>query len=135
MSSMGSVYVGTSLFNAARARIIQRKFREAGFDISYDWTTHGQVFTPAELARFGELEEEGVRTCDLFFMIQPGRSGTHCELGMARVLGKHIVILEDGKAVEQKTFYYRPDGHPRPIHKFRNEDAAIAFAINLLRGQ
>lgn len=131
---MGSVYVGTSLFNADRARTIQRKFREAGFDISYDWTQHGQVFTPADLARFGELEEAGVRDCDLFFMIQPGRFGTHCELGMARVLGKHVVILEDGRTTEQKTFYYRPDGHARPIHKLRDEDEAIALAINLLRG-
>lgn len=130
---MESVYIGTSLFNADRARTIQRKFREAGVEISYEWWKHGQVFSTADLAKFGELEEAGVRNCGLFFMIQPGRHGTHCELGMARVLGKHVVILEDQKPTEEKTFYYRPDGHARPIHKFRDEDEAIAFAINLLR--
>ena len=130
---MKSVYVATSLHNAARAREIQRRFRAYGVAVSYDWTVHGRIDDPAELARVGELEEQGVRDCDLLFMIFPARSGAHCELGMARALGKHIVLLEEELPPEEKTFYHRPAAHARPIHRFNDADAAIALALSLLR--
>lgn len=128
----GTVYVGSSLHNAQRVRQIQQKFRDAGVEITYDWTGHGQIFDDETLALVGEEEERGIRECTLFFMVHPARNGTHCELGMARVLDKHIVILEEGD-FEKKTFYYRPASHPNPIHRFTSEDEAIAFALRLLR--
>lgn len=127
-----SVYIGSSLLNHDRVRIIQRRFLDAGIKITHDWTVHGQVFTDQDLARIGELEEKAVKDCDLFFMIHPARNGTHCELGMARVLNKHIVILEDIAPAEKKTFYYRPPDHPIPINRFQTEDEAISFALTLL---
>lgn len=129
----GSVYVGSSLFNAERVRQIQKMFRDAGIRISYDWTQHGQIVDDELLAHIGDLEEKGVIDCDLFFMIHPSRNGSHCELGMARVLQKHIVILEEGPPIEKKTFYYRPTNHHRPIHRFTNATKAVAFAIDLLK--
>lgn len=128
----GIVYVGSSLHNADRVRVIQQRFRDAGISISYDWTEHGQIFDDEELAKVGEAEERGVIECDLFFMVHPARNGTHCELGMARVLNKHIVILEEG-VFEKKTFYYRPAGHSRPVHRFTDADVAVQFAIKLLQ--
>ncbi len=129
---MGKVYVASSLHNAQRVRRIQNRFAMEEVFTTYDWTSHSQVFEPADLARYGELEEKGVVDCDVFFMIHPARNGAHCELGMARVLGKHIVILEDVPVEELKTFYFRPDGHHRPIHRFQNEDAAVEFALSIL---
>jgi nucleoside 2-deoxyribosyltransferase len=123
---MGRVYVGTSLLNAVRAQQIIARFREAGVAVTYDWTTHNQVYDDSDLVIVGQLEEEGVRTCDLFFMIQPARNGTHCEFGMARAWGKPVVILEE-VIVEKKTFYYRPG-----VYRFKTEDEAVTFALKLL---
>jgi hypothetical protein len=124
-----SVYVGTSLFNAQRAKQIIAKFLAANIPISYDWTTHGQASGQDDLAKYGKLEEEGVRECSLFFMIQPGRSGTHCEFGMAYAWGKPIIILEDVE-VEQKTFYYRPN-----IFRFKTEEEAFTKALQILEAK
>lgn len=129
---MSSVYVGTSLFNADRAKQISRIFEVNGVPTTYKWYKHGQVFDDDVLARVGEAEEAGVRDCDLFFMIHPARLGSHCELGMARVLGKHIVILEEVAVSEKKPFYYRPAGHPRPIYRFADEQEAVSCALRLL---
>lgn len=129
---MGLVYVGSSLHNTQRVRQIQQRLQDAGIRITYDWTIRGQIFDEETLAVVGEEEERGVRDCELFFMIHPARNGTHCELGMARALNKHIVILENG-TFEKKTFYYRPHGHPNPIHRFTNEDEAITFVLQLFR--
>jgi len=126
------VYVATSLFNADQARNVASLFESHGITITYKWYEHGQLFDEQELADCGEAEEKGVVDCDLFFLIHPARYGAHCELGMARVLGKKIVILEP-EPIEKKTFYYRPAGHPRPIYRFRNQQEAVDFAINLLR--
>jgi nucleoside 2-deoxyribosyltransferase len=123
------VYVGSSLFNTIRVRQIQERFRLAGIGISYDWSKHGQVYNEAELARIGDLEERGVKDCDLFFMIQPARNGTHCEMGLARAWGKPIVILEEIE-VEQKTFYYRPG-----VYRCKTEDEAFNLALRLLEGK
>ncbi len=125
-------YVASSLFNAEKVQLVQKKLQELDFTITYDWTTHGQLTSVDDLTKVGMLEEQGVKDCDLFFMIHPARNGTHCELGMARVLNKHIVILEDGVQIEQKTFYYRPEGHLYPINKFIDLDKALVFAAKLL---
>ena len=122
------VYVGSSLHNANRVREIQARFKQAGVSITYDWTTHGQVYSEDQLAAIGESEERGVEECDLFFMIQPGRTGTHYELGLARGLRKPVVILEEVE-VEKKTFYYCLG-----VHRFKSEDEAFGFALRLLQG-
>ncbi len=125
---MSKIYVGTSLHNADRAKHIIKRFLDKGISISYDWTRHGQVYNDDELAKYGLLEEQGVRSCDVFFMIQPARIGTGIEFGMAYILGKPIIILEDVEA-EKKTFYYRPN-----VFRFKSEDDAISFALSKLEG-
>lgn len=129
----GSVYVASSLLNATRVREVQNRFRAAGIEISYDWTSLGKITDESILAKIGEDEEQGVVTCDLLFMMHPARNGTHCELGMARVLDKHIIILEEGPEFEKKPFYYRPADSYRPIHRFKNEDEAFSLALELLK--
>lgn len=121
---MPSVYVGTSLHNASRAKSIIARFKDNNIEISYDWTFHGQVFDIDDLTYIAKAEINGVRNCDLFFMIQPGRSGTHCELGIAIALNKPIIILGDGCVFEKKSFYYAEG-----IEHFSDEDAAINAAL------
>ncbi len=124
---MKKVYVGSSLHNVEAVRRIQARFAAIGVGITYDWTIAGQITDPAELRRVGDLEMAGVRDCDLFFMMQPARNGTHCELGMALAWWKPIVLLEETK-VEQKTFYYNPS-----VYRFEDEETAFAFAKEFLQ--
>lgn len=121
------VYVGTSLHNADRACQLINKFLDAGILVTYQWTQHGQIFDDEELTKVGKLEIDGVRDCDLFFMIQPGRAGTHCELGIAIALDKPIVILEEIEA-EKKTFYYQPN-----VYRYKTELEAFTAAIEILQ--
>ena len=102
------------------------RFRQSGIPITYDWTTHGQVYSDEDLKRFGIAEEQGINQCDVFFMIFPGRAGTHVELGLARGNGKHIVLLEEAE-VERKTFYHLPG-----VMRFKEAELAIQHTINFL---
>lgn len=127
---MASVYVGTSLLNAERAKRIINRFISAGITVTYDWTVHGKITDLAKLGEISQAEEDGVKDCNLFFMIQPGRKGTHCELGMARAWRKQIVILEDQGPVDEVSFYHRQS---QPIHRYTDEEQAIAKSIELLK--
>ena len=127
-SSLGKVYIGTSLHNAGRANEIREKLQSLGITCAYNWMVHGQVFTEEELTKFGIAEENGVSEADVFLMVFPGRNGTHFEMGLARGLNIPIVMLEEAE-VEQKTFYYLPG-----IHKAKTEDEAIEYILQILRG-
>ena len=37
------VYIATGLAHAARAQLVRDALIGTGWDISYDWTTHGRV--------------------------------------------------------------------------------------------
>lgn len=125
-SSRGRVYVASILSNIDRIFYINNILRTHGVTITYDWTSHGKVYTPDELSRIAVLERQGVIDCDVFLMVQPGGGGTHVEFGMAQILDKPIVILED-VCVEQKTFYYLPG-----VAKFNKLDAAIDEVLRIL---
>lgn len=123
---MPSVYVGTSLLNAKNAKDVIDRFTAAGINITYDWTKHGQVFDEKLLEEYGIAELNGVRDADLFFMLQPGRSGTHVELGIALGLNKPVIIVTSER-IELKTFYFVPN-----VFRFQSVDEAFEFAISHL---
>ena len=122
----GKVYIGTSLNNAQRANDLQKRFSDAGCEITYDWTVHGQVHTEEELAQYGIEEERGVKDADVFFMIFPARTGSHFEMGLARGLDVKIVLLIE-KEQELKTFYYLPG-----VTRFTDEDDAVNYTLKFL---
>jgi len=127
------VYVGASLHNAAKAKKVINRLIEAGVEITYDWTCHtpGTVIGAEELARIGVLEADGVRDCDLFFMVQPGRNGTHVELGIAIALHKPVIILHEADVeMEPKTFYYLQN-----IITHTSEDEAFNNVMAILRNR
>lgn len=123
----GKIYIATSLNNAQRANELQKRFRDAGCDITYDWTVHGQVYTEAELIRVGIAEERGVADADVLFMMFPARVGTHFEMGLARGLGTKIVMLFDKQDTRQLSFYYLSG-----IERFTNEDDAVNHTLEFL---
>jgi len=94
--------------------------------VTYDWTQHGQVYSEEELAKYGQLEEQGIRDCDVFLLVFPGRNGSHFEFGLAYGLGKQIVILEETEE-EQKTFYHLPG-----IIRTKAENAAISIIVGIM---
>ena len=122
----GRIYVGTSLKNAQRANELQKRFRDAGCEITYDWTVHGQVYNDEELAQYGIEEERGVKNADVFFMVFPARNGAHFEMGLARGLGIKIVLLIE-HSQEKKTFYYLPG-----VARFTDEDEAVHHTLEFL---
>lgn len=123
----GRVYVASSLDNKQRIIDIIADLKNANIDITYDWTTHGRVYDHSELADIAKLEENGVKECDVFFMVLPGGGGTHFEFGVAKTLNKPIVILEDIEGIEQKSFYFLPD-----LRKFDDYQLAKAEILNIL---
>lgn len=123
---MPKVYVGSSLLNATAVRAVQERFRSAGVEITYDWTTHGRVTSADDLAQYGRAELDGVLNSDLFFMMHPARTGTHVELGIALAAKIPIVMVNDLSA-EQKTFYYLPN-----VHLFTDLEVAFSFAMRKL---
>lgn len=123
--SIGKVYVAGSLDNAIEVQKIQNKLRSSQIEITYDWTTHGRVYDRVALREIAKKEKNGVVDCDVFFATLPGGGGTHCELGMALILGKPIVIYE-AKEVEEKSFYNLPN-----IDRFDTIDHAVQRVILL----
>jgi hypothetical protein len=76
----------------------------------------------------GEAELKGVLDADLLFMVQPGRNGSHVELGIMIACAindpkKDIVILED-QPVEMKTFYFLPQ-----VNRFQTESIAVSYIL------
>lgn len=128
---MHKVYIASSLHNADRVQKLAKLFISHGIEISYDWTTHGQVFSKDELKRYGEAEINGVLDADVLFFLQPGRAGAHVELGIALAmtrLGRNIaIVLLEEEPVEQKTFYYLDS-----VNKFDDIDDAINFTLRIL---
>lgn len=125
--SIGKVYVASSLDRSIDIKKINDILRENDIEITYDWTTHGRVFNPPDLAEIALQEEKGVRDCDVFFMVLPGGGGTHFEFGVAKTLNKPIVIFESEDNIEQKSFYYLPG-----IDRFKLLQLAIQHIITLL---
>jgi len=121
------IYVGSSLLNSKRVKEVQQRFKDAGCIITYDWTVHGQVTDEELLAKYAVAELQGVKEADIFFMLLPGRNGTHFEMGVAHASGKKIVMLIE-QDQELKTFYYL-DG----VERFTEEDLAFDYVIDFLK--
>lgn len=123
---MKSVYVATSLLNAEQAKNIISRFKEHNISVTYDWTKHGQVFSEQELTEFGIEEMNGVKNADLLFVMQPARTGTHVEFGIALGCNKPIVLVYI-PGCELKTFYFVPN-----VFRFTSVDEAFNFALGKL---
>ena len=100
------IYVASSLDNAKRISEIIQILKNAGYEITYDWTTHGRVENQEQLQQIAKGEYDGVKDCDVFIMVHPARFGSHFEFGAAYALGKRIMILEESEIEELKSFYF-----------------------------
>ena len=103
-------YIATRLENTAKYCEVRGGLAEIDIGISYDWTVHGPVWrSGVEKIREVSIKEfNGVDDSDFCIVILPGGRGTHCELGMALMAGKHVFILAETPEV-QKMQYAVPE--------------------------
>jgi len=131
---MKSLYIASSLLNKERVQSIRNKFLNRGISISYDWTTHGFVEDLSELPNIAEKELHGVLNADCILMVLPARNGSHFEFGYAIAMQKPVVILNDQDDYVPTSFHFLNSDIYR-IYTKRNEDDAIDFVTNILKGR
>lgn len=88
-----SVYIATTLDNWAAHNRVADRFRQRGWEVTYDWTTHGSVAGDEVLARQVAINEiQGVLDADVVVVLLPGGKGTHTELGAALAQGIPVIL-------------------------------------------
>lgn len=87
-------YIATGLPRAKEHNDLREKLDGRGFQITYDWTTHGSVkFTDVDtLNRVAQAEIDGVLAAEIVIVLLPGGQGTHIELGAALASGKLLIV-------------------------------------------
>lgn len=108
-------YIATRLENHQAHNNLRDALVDQGFEITYDWTTHGPVWTKGldRIREVAELERVGVYAADVVIVLMPGGRGTHAELGMAIAYNKPVVIVSDNldhfvASPETCAFYHNP---------------------------
>lgn len=109
-------YIATSLSRMSEHNSVRDSLRNLGYEISYDWTTHGSVklVSKKRLQEVASLELQGVLEADFVLILLPGGNGTHLEFGFALAKGKKIFLhSEDSSLFELGTqtnaFYHHKD--------------------------
>lgn len=97
-------YIASGLENHDAVRRVRDYLKSFNHEITYDWTTHGPVWSKGTRACEETLQKEidGVLGADLVIILWPGDRGTHVELGIALATGKRII------------FYSPVEGHHFP---------------------
>lgn len=112
-------YVASGLDNAAAAKRLASALEQRGHKATYDWTTHGSVFSTARtqienvfrMAHTAVAELGGVEDADVVVVLLPCGRGTHVEMGAALAQRKPVIL---GGAPDQfvglrpVSFYYHP---------------------------
>lgn len=120
----GKIYVAGRIEDFERVRRVQALVREAGYEISYDWTqgcqsdgsvsgVKGVTGSTGALADICQKEIDGVRSADAVVLLLPAGRGAHTELGLALALEKRVVIHSTdrvilGTGAETSAFYHSP---------------------------
>lgn len=97
------IYTASKFENAAFVRNFNRKLRDLGHTVTWDWTDTREFLddgtvtsaTPEQRVEYGLLDYAGVMQCDLLILIDfevPVRGGAW-EAGMAIGAGKEVWIV------------------------------------------
>lgn len=99
---MKKCYIATRLENHAKYGEVRNALKDIGIGITYDWTSHGPVWSSGaeKIREVAESEFRGVQDADFCIVILPGGRGTHCELGMALAFSKPIYILAETPEIQ-----------------------------------
>lgn len=87
-------YIASALENIEVVRRVRDYLKSFGHEITYDWTSHGPVWSKGlkVCEEVCQLEINGVLNADIVIVLWPGGRGTHAELGMSIVAGKRIIF-------------------------------------------
>ena len=125
-------YIASSLGNAEAVKKIASYLVSRGWEQTYDWTEHGPVKNLEDLEMVSTGELQGVTGCDVFFLLLPGRRGSHAELGAALASRKPVIILSPEQDFFYEggltcSFYHHPGVQSRIIDRDWFALACLAF--------
>lgn len=102
------VYVASKLANAEQVKSFHSLLRQAGFEVTYDWTTHGYIDnSDVDLKKgIAQSEMNGVIAADFVVVLLPGGFGTHIEIGIALALDIPIVLIGLDRTQPTPSFYF-----------------------------
>jgi hypothetical protein len=113
-------YIATKLENHKQHNEVRDMLLKMGHQITYDWTTHGPVWSKGvnEIKRVQQLEFQGVMDADFVVVLSedgyfPKGRGTHVEIGIAIASGKTIFLVGNpdiihGAHKDTCCFYHNP---------------------------
>jgi len=115
-------YIASSLGNAEAVKKIANYLLSRGWELTYDWTGHGPVKNLEDLEMVSGEELRGVTGCDVFFLLLPGKRGSHAELGAALASRKPVIILSPEQDLLYEgglpcSFYHHPGVQSRIIDR------------------
>ncbi len=127
------VYVASYYQDWPRARRAMKTLREAGVDITYDWTVYADTTAPdgnqgtsEERKQAAQLDMDGVRAADVVLVLTPDQkeqgAGYLVEMGMAIALDK--IVYCTGLLMNRSVFH-------ELTTRFDTDEAAIADIIHL----
>ena len=118
-------YIASTLSNADMVQKIASYLKLKGWAQTYDWTKHVPVLDmPGTLlGKISEEELRGVMECDVFFLLLPGKRGSHAELGAALASNKPVILLSTNHDLFSEegllcSFHW----HPKVEYKLVDQD-------------
>jgi hypothetical protein len=112
-------YVASHVTGKERVRAIHRRLREAGHEITVDWTSYEAVPSaeretrPERVREIAVRDLAGVRNCDVFVLLAepPDGRAMYAELGVAialSLLGGAPRVYVLGEDAAECVFFYHP---------------------------
>lgn len=118
-------YLASSIENIENAKKVSAYLAYRGWSQTYDWTVHGPVnLDRDECGDIAQNEIAGVEAADVFFLLLPGRRGSHAEFGAALAMKKPVIILSTIKELLHNNtevsciFYW----HPAVLERLVDDD-------------
>ena len=109
-------YVATSTERIPSHNQIRDDLKKWGYEITYDWTTHGSVrhTSKERLQEVAHAEFGAILNADFVVVLLPGGKGTHAELGFSIASKKKVFLhSENPMAFEMGSevcaFYHHAD--------------------------
>jgi hypothetical protein len=100
------VFVAGSFLDKEKVRKVQAALRQAGHEITHDWTQHDGTDDPRILREQALADEKGVRDAQVLIVVLPGRFGTHAEVGMALISRKPVIFVGNQGDMECLYFHH-----------------------------
>lgn len=91
---MTRFYIATQIERAKDHNTIRDLLIQCGHELTYDWTTHGNVRRTSQelLTSVSHKMIDAILAADVVIVLLPGGKGTHTEFGAALASGKKVIV-------------------------------------------